>query len=190
MGSWLLGSKMSPRVEQANFALPLVRTNMILPHNLRRKSTLFCSRPTLIRNSTFPATWTKCPRPSNWQTWEEERPKGRRGGEPVRVAQWEVESAEERTRARRGEPTCHHHPPRSGRLLRLPHIRGSIKRRERERSLQGYRDTGSSRTSCQLHFLRQWRGRTVDGRIRATGLPASTFCDGMSDNLGIPNDCG
>ena len=42
----------------------------------------------------------------------------------------------------------------------------------------------------QLHFLRQWRGRTVDGRIRATGLPASTFCDGMSDNLGIPNDCG
>ena len=42
----------------------------------------------------------------------------------------------------------------------------------------------------QLHFLRQWRGRTVDGRIRATGLPASTFCDGMSDNLGVPNDCG
>ena len=187
MGSWLLGSKMPPRVEQANFALPLVRTNMILPHNLRRKPTLFCSRPTLIRDSTFPATWTKCPRPSNWQTWEEERPKGGEGNQcELRNGKWRAQG----TNARAQGGTADLPPPPTEERALAPAPPHTRLNREARGLCKDTATLAVRELLSQLHFLRQWRGRNVDGRIRATGLPASTFCDGMSDNLGVPNDCG
>ena len=158
---------------------------MILPHNLRRKPTLFCSRPTLIRDSTFPATWTKCPRPSNWQTWEEERPKGGEGNQcELRNGKWR---AQRDKRARRGEPTCRRHPPRSGRLLRLPHIRGSIKRREVfARIPRHWQFANFLPTSFSAAMARK------DSRWshKSNRAPSIHILCGMSDNLGIPNDCG
>ena len=95
--------------KRLNMTLPLVRT-------------LFCSRPTLIRGSTFPATWTKCPRPSNWQTWEEERPKGGEGNQcELRNGKWRAQGTNARAQRGTGLPP----PPTEERALAPvpPHTR-------------------------------------------------------------------